>query len=124
MKNKINTFIDNNPDINCIDLSLLKGLKENKFYMVHSAIAAGANVYLELEDGKELLDIVIKYTEDQDIATLFMNVLLEDAIKKNNHDDILFAINNGADIKIIENLDFASDNIQLNGDYNDATIEF
>lgn len=123
LEDKINNFINSNLNLNCIDLSLLKGIKENNFYIISSAIAAGANVYLELEAGNELLDMVINYIEDQDITTLFMNVLLEDAIRKNNHDDILFAINHGADIKIIENSDFANGDIQLNGAHNEA-IEF
>lgn len=123
LKNKINNFINNNPDLNCVDLSLLKGIKENKVYMVNVAIAAGANVYLELEAGDNLLDLVVNYSEDQDIVKLFMNVLLEDASKKNDHDNILFAISNGADTKILENSDFAGDNVELSGNYNDE-IEF
>lgn len=119
VKNKIINFINNNPDLNCVDLSLLRGIKENKVYMVNVAIAAGANVYLELEAGDNLLDLILNYSEDQDIIKLFMNVLLEDAIRKNDHDNILFAISNGADTKVFENSDISDDNIQLSGNYNE-----
>lgn len=115
LKAKIIDFMNNHPNLNCLDLSLLIGLKENDFYMVDTAIAAGADIYLELE-GNNLLDVVINYLVDDDIAELFMNALLEDAIRKNDHNNILFAIENGANIKILEAPDFAGDNAKLVGD--------
>jgi hypothetical protein len=121
LKTKIIDFINNCPNLNCVDLSLLIGLKENDFYMIDTAIAAGADIYLELE-GNNLLDMVINHLVDDDIAKLFMNALLEDAIRKNDHNDILFAIENGANIEILEAPDFASDNAKLIGNC-DYTIE-
>lgn len=122
LKTKIIDFINNCPNLNCVDLSLLIGLKENDFYMIDTAIAAGANIYLELTAGNALLDLVINHLMDHDIAKLFMNALLEDAIRKNDHNDILFAIENGASIEILEAPDFASDNANLIGNC-DYTIE-
>lgn len=115
LKTKIIDFINNCPNLNCVDLSLLIGLKENDFYMIDTAIAAGANIYLELTAGNALLDLVINHLMDHDIAKLFMNALLEDAIRKNDHNDILFAIENGASIEILEAPDFASDSAKLIG---------
>lgn len=51
-----------------------------------------------------------------------MNALLEDAIRKNDYNDVLFAIENGANIEILEAPDFASDNANLIGNC-DYTIE-
>lgn len=115
LKTKIIDFINNCPNLNCVDLSLLIGLKENDFYMIDTAIAAGANIYLELTAGNALLDLVINHLMDRDIAKLFMNALLEDAIRKNDHNDILFAIENGANIEILEDPDFAGDSAKLIG---------
>lgn len=122
LKTKIIDFINNCPNLNCVDLSLLIGLKENDFYMIDTAIAAGANIYLELTAGNALLDLVINHLIDHDIAKLFMNALLEDAIRKNDYNDVLFAIENGANIEILEAPDFASDNANLIGNC-DYTIE-
>lgn len=116
LKIKIIDFINNYPNLNCLDLSLLIGLKENNFYMIDTAIAAGANIYLELTAGNVLLDLVINHLVDHDIAKLFMNALLEDAIRKNDHNNILFAIENGANIEILEAQDFAGDSAKLVGD--------
>lgn len=123
LETKIIDFINNNPDLNCVDLSLLIGLKENDFYIIKTAIAAGADIYLELEDGNALLDMIIDHLEDQDIAKLFMNVLLEDAVKENDYNHILFAIENGANIELLEIAGFTGDNAKLTGDYDDA-VEF
>lgn len=68
LKTKIIDFINNCPNLNCVDLSLLIGLKENDFYMIDTAITAGANIYLELTAGNALLDLVINHLIDHDIA--------------------------------------------------------
>jgi len=118
LENKIIDFINNNSDLNCIDLSLLTGLKANDFYMINTAIAAGADIYLDLE-GNTLLDIVINHLEDKNIAKLFMNAFLEDAIRKKDYKDILFAIENGADVESYEIADFFGEGTNLTGNYDE-----
>ena len=128
LKNKITAFITSNPVINCIDLSLLQGLQKEDLLLVKIAVAAGADIYLELEDGSELVDIIVDYLQDPHIVKFFMEILLEDAVKEGDQYDISFAIKNGASwihyLSVIDKLsgDDGDTDIALAG-YYDETIE-
>lgn len=116
LESKITDFIDNNPDIDCIDLSLLQGVQKNNFWMIKTAIAAGANVYIEIiEDDSDLMDLIANYLQDPDIKNFLMKVVLQDAIQADDHDDILFALNNGANRDLLNIIDNQRDsNDQIN----------
>lgn len=96
-ESQIAEFIDNNPDLDCINLSLLKGVLDHDFLMIETSVAAGADIYIEIiEEGSDLIDLIADYLQDTDIKNFFMDVVLKDAIIAENDHEILFALNNGA----------------------------
>ena len=113
LESQIAEFIDNNPDMDCINLSLLKGVQRHDFWMIKTAIAAGANIYIEIIEGdSDLMDLIANYLKDPGVKSFFMDIVLKDAIQVGDIDDILFALNNGANgelLSIIDNLQESSD---------------
>lgn len=116
LESQITGFIDNNPDMDCIDLSLLKGVQENDLWIIKTAIAAGANMYIKIIKGdSDLMDLIANYLQDSDIKRFFMDVVLQDAIQADDHDDILFALKNGANRDLLNIRDNQRDsNDQIN----------
>lgn len=117
LKRKIVEFIDSNPDIDCINLSLLDAVTRTDSFLVGTAISAGADIFMVIEGGECLIDVVMNYVRDEDIIRLFMEAVLEDAFEHNDFDNILFAIRNGAGRDIDEMV--VDTAVELFGDNNE-----
>lgn len=103
LESQIAEFIANNPDLDCVNLSLLQGVQENNLLMIKTAIAAGANIYIEIIEGdSDLMDLIANYLKDPDIKNFLMDIVLKDAIQANDRDDELFALNNGANRNLLD----------------------
>ena len=123
LDSKIEEFLGDNPDVDCINLSLLKGIQKNDIWMIKIAIAAGANIYMDLGGDSEFIDLIANYLQDPGIKSFLMDVLLEDAIKADDADEMFFALSNGANRDLLNINDIQASDDYINSDLVGVTTE-
>ena len=79
--------------------------------MLKIAIAAGADIYMDLGDDGEFIDLIANYMHDSGIKSFLMDIVLKDAIKEDDTDEILFALNNGANGDLLNDTQASDNNI-------------
>ena len=111
LDSKIEEFLVVNPDVDCVNLSLLNAIQKHDLWMLKIAIAAGADIYMDLGDDGEFIDLIANYMHDSGIKSFLMDIVLKDAIKEDDADEILFALNNGANGDLLNDTQASDNNI-------------
>ena len=111
LNSKIEEFLVANPDEDCVNLSLLNAIQKHDIWMLKIAIAAGADIYMDLGDDGEFIDLIANYMHDSVIKSFLMDIVLKDAIKVEDADEILFALNNGANEDLLNDTQASDNNI-------------